>query len=372
MLVATVLLMLWDTNSRTVDATDRDFDKTLRVITDAWTDNCIPYKKLNGVVTSIVLDKDNIPNKVKNVIIFDGFNSLNALYLNGSEFRGAGISRNFNGVQQLLGINISGQTKKPVIQSESYSTSIDYYDVFITKDDRTFMKTWGTGAPFRPTSHLRLSLLDLLEYPAFKVKTIRKNVDGEAKNVQIDYEVDQVINEKQVNPNKLFGLKEGSVILRPDMNWMIIKSLYVIDSKKTTRKWQSDYDYDINPNQVPIIKSIKTHTIDNNPDAKLLPLEISSEFQLEIVDHKLPAEVFSLKQFGLEERTPEDYERMIAMQKEAELKEKNTFAPTPPGGFPVAAQPFMISPWWWLTGAGVALVLLSAFLLRYAKRKPMV
>ena len=126
--------------------------------------------------------------------------------------------------------------------------------------------------------------------------------------------------------------------------------------------------YGVMRNPWPVIKSVKSHTIDDNPEAKLLPLKNSSEYRLEIVHSKLPDEVFGLKQFDLEERTQQDYERDIELRKQKELKEQNTFAPTPAGGFPLAAQPFAISPWFILSSVGVLFVLIGLFLFRYGKK----
>lgn len=95
----------------------------------------------------------------------------------------------------------------------------------------------------------------------------------------------------------------------------------------------------------------------------------TGEYRVEIVNSKLPDEVFGLKQFGLEERTPADYDRDIKLQNEADMNGPKTSVPTPAGGFPIASQPFLLSPWIVLTSVGGLLILVSLFLFHFARKK---
>lgn len=367
MLAVAFLLLVFPTVYNPVQD-NAELDKIARQVNEAWSKNCAYAKKLSGTIRYKHEYKNAIygTDSTKWVIKDDGVNHITIEYFNENDFLNASILRSIGNVKQGLFINKYGKNqllKKPIIQSEAYSNVSHHAKYFENNpDDRTIM-TRGMTSPFcRPTHSYVHSLLDLFDSPAFKLSGIRKYTEGKIDFVQIDYSIDQSINGKQSIWERV-SPKEGTVTLRPDLDWVITKSDYVL-----VRKWHSDYSYEIKPNGFPVIKAIKSKTIDDNPEKNLLPLEYSAEYQLEILNTPLTAEDLSLKQFGLDERMPEDYQRDIQLQKEAALKMQDNSAPTPPGGFPIAAQPYALSPWIILVFACAFLLLVGLFLVRKARK----
>lgn len=354
----------------TTPSDNPEFAKVMTDLTQAWSKQCPTLRQLCGTVTVKSIDsggKETVStHEVKGTP--DGY-----LYVvrNGTEVSGS-LSRPDGPMQQELRLGVRRGSKDLIINGESYMPLEQYRKTEFYFVDRELLSRWFLARGCQPIEGRALSIMDVVEYPAFKLLSMQKVKGDNEELIKIDYDIDQAINNKKTGDEKITGVKRGSFTVAPARSWVLVSSTFEGEEgrSRATRKWQSDYTYVTKPQAIPIIKTVKSRTIDNNPDAKLLPQERTTEYQLEVVTTKLPADAISFKQYGVEDRTYAHFLADVERDKQIQLKEQNNSAPTPAGGFAIASQPFTLSPWMILSGSGVivVLIILVVFLSRGGKK----
>lgn len=199
------------------------------------------------------------------------------------------------------------------------------------------------------------TLVDALAYPAFEVTKVEPTTIGTEKVIKISYRVSKEKND--ATTDKIFGLTEGWVAIRPDHQYTVLQAQYSVPGarRQPARTWKAEYVYDAAPG-FPLLKEIKLATVDQTDkgDLKLAKqlYEVNFKPAKDLTDKD-----FSLTQFGLKEHTPTEWMAEVAAREKAEAEEQAKIAALPPGALKPVSAGLGIDPWVMLIG-GVAFVVL--------------
>lgn len=353
----------------------QDVTAELKKITDsvksALDDYCTQARMINGTVSTYDLDGTEKKLRHKTVIKSDKTRYITAQYNAEDRFVSAEVYRDFGDMRQALLIETYRVSNEPTLRFEYYAKKGEKNDHFVTIDDiRTFAYDTPSAFALRPVSHLKLSFLDLLDYPAFKVTSIRHHQSGNNKLVKLNFQVDQELNAKQPPDLQLANLQEGWFELRPDQFWTVNSAEYMIPAnrRRPGRRWKTEVTYDAAKNAIPLPKEIKMTTVDQKEKTDLKPISQLYEFDLKLITVPLPDDQVTLTQFKLKERTPDEWLK----DQEILRKQETESAPAPAGGFPIASSGPAVSPWVWLGGglASILLLIVASFQFTAKKTTP--
>lgn len=363
MLLSALPLLLLLHLSPVQDAT-ADFKKNTTAIVTALDAFCLQARKVNGTVSSYQVDGTNKKLTQKTVLKADKSRNMTLEYNADQRFVKGLVFREYGDMRQALVLDYDRGTKGPRLQIDFYAKKGEKFVNFDYENDvnRVFAYDSPTTYALRPIPQLKLSFVDLLDYPAFKITSV-ENIDGkEGKLIKVTFKVDQEINAKQTEENRLNDLKQGWIEVRPDQFWTVLRSEYILGGARgPTRNWKADFTYDQGKNVIPLLKQITMATIDQKANTELKLLSRQIDFDFKIVEGALPDDQFSLTQFGIPERTAEEGLAILAERKKREsLDELNP--PSPPSGFAIAKKGIEVSPWVWL-GSGLVAIILVIFLI---------
>ncbi len=214
--------------------------------------------------------------------------------------------------------------------------------------------------PLRPVPTSKMTILDLIEYPALEITKIENLTMDKEKVVKISYKVNLEKNEALVGENKLSSVISGWVALRPDHLWTVYRSEYTLpgDRRRPSRTWKADYVYEATPG-VPVIKEIQLSTIDQKaekPELKLAKQQI--DFAIKPAKEPFTDKDFSMAQFDMKERTIPDWLAEVAAKEKAEAEEQAKIAKLPANATKPAGSGINIDPWVVLIGGVAAFILL--------------
>lgn len=268
------------------------------------------------------------------------------------------IYRQFGDIRQALYVASNrGQDTYRVVEESFRKKGEPAFDIDTA---RVFAFDAPACIPLRPIPTIRMSLLELLDYPAFEVTKIDNITMDKEKVVKISYQLNKEKNDAQAADDKLAGFVSGWVALRPDHHWTIYKAEYTLagDRRRPGRSWKADYVYDAAPG-FPVIKEIRLSTTDQQADKPELKLSKQLyEFDMKPAKEPFTDKDFSLTQFGLKERTANDWLAEVVAKEKREAEEQAKIAALPPGATKPASSGLNVDPWVVLVGGVAAFIIL--------------
>jgi hypothetical protein len=232
---------------------------------------------------------------------------------------------------------------------------------FDIEDVRVFAFDSPTCLALRPLLDLKLTVPDMLEYNPIEVTKVENLTIDNTKVIKLTYQVSKAKNEALDTNARLNPLLAGWVMLRPDHLFTVLKAEYTLpgERRRPARTWKTDYVYEPGTGPFQMLKEIKLETIDqaaDKPDLKLI--KQLYEFNFKPNKEPLTDKDFTMAQFGVKERTANDWLTEVAAREKAEAEEQAKIAALPPGALKPVSAGINVSPWAILVGGFAAFIIL--------------
>lgn len=324
---------------------------------------CAQARKLNGTVSVYELDGDTRKLSWKSKVNADKNNLLISYYNSSQRFYSADVLRICGDTKQMMSLGYHNPSKKTYMASEEYRKIDNSSKPFPIETTRVFASDAPTALPLRPLPDLGWSFLDLMDCPGFQITAIETIGKDNNSRVKVSFQVDEAINKKQVADLQVNFLQSGWVIFRPDKLWAITEAELTtleLERRKPPRPVTSHllFTYATPAGSIPILKEIRvTPVVSKDKPADPKAKQFLYEVDFKLLETNLPADHASIKQFGIEERTADDWKKEEAERIRLDTEEKALIAKIPPGKLKPAGSSFEISPWVLLVGGFIAFIL---------------
>ena len=368
------LTMLSFLQPSTVQDPSMELKKWSQSISSSLDAYCLKARKVNGTVSNYQLVGTNKKLTLKTILKADQNKYLILEYNGNDQFTAGELYRQSGDTQQVVIFSYSKASKGPRMQKEYYAKVGEKFveDEYENQNynNRVYAYDSSTTYALRPMPQVKLTLADLLEYPAFKVTSFEIRQGENGKIAKISFLVDQEVNAKQSSDKQLADLKSGWFELRPDQFWTMHQAEYTM-GRGQTRKWKVDFVYDNRKNAIPLLKEIKMKTVDQLDNKELIPISRSIEFDFHIVDGILTEDQFTLPEFKLPARSIEDGLKEKEDRKRRELADA-IIPPSTSEGFPLAKKGLEVNPWVWFYGGPVVFLIVLFLVFRMTSKNKII